>query len=226
MGERPGRTRPRWMRAAASPMPDEPGGHHRVGGERAAGRVDVDVVAEPERLAQDDLLRGERRVQLGGVDGPFEGPGASRRRAGSTASRSGRGRPRRVRLDAVVDAADPGGALAQLAGRVSPAARITAAAPSPMGGQSPVRSGRTRVAALRDRAAAELGVRVVLGGAPAAGGDAGERAFVGVARVDERLRLEGGEGDRVGPQRGDVVRVELPGQDVAAGRRARTCRSE
>ena len=35
---------------------DEAGGHDRVGGEGAAGRVDADVVAEPEGLAQDQLL--------------------------------------------------------------------------------------------------------------------------------------------------------------------------
>ena len=49
---------------------DEAGGHHRVGGQRAARRVDVDVVAEAERLAQDQLLVGERRVQLGHVERP------------------------------------------------------------------------------------------------------------------------------------------------------------
>ncbi len=52
---------------------------------------------------------------------------------------------------------------------------------------------------------------------PAAGRDGGERGFVGVAGVDEGLGLEGGQGDRVRPQRGDVVRVQLPRQDVAYG---------
>ncbi len=51
----------------------------------------------------------------------------------------------------------------------------------------------------------------------AAGGDSGERRFVRVAGVDEGLRLEGGQGDGVGPEGGDVVGVELPGQDVAQG---------
>ena len=36
----------------------EAGDHHRVGGQRAARRVHVDVVAEAERLAQDQLLVG------------------------------------------------------------------------------------------------------------------------------------------------------------------------
>ena len=55
--------------------PDEPGGHDGVGGEGTPGRVDAHVVTEAQRLAQNDLLRGERRVLLGGVDGPFERTG-------------------------------------------------------------------------------------------------------------------------------------------------------
>ena len=47
----------------------EAGDHHRVGGQRAPGRVHVAVVAEAERLAEDQLLGAERRVQLGDVEG-------------------------------------------------------------------------------------------------------------------------------------------------------------
>ncbi len=65
----------------------------------------------------------------------------------------------------------------------------------------------------RDRTA-HLGVRIVLGGRPVAGGDGGEGPLVGVARVDERLGLECGEGDGVGPQGGEVVGVELSGEHV------------
>ncbi len=57
-------------------------------------------------------------------------------------------------------------------------------------------------------------MRVVRGVRAAAGGDGGERGLVGVARVDQRLGLERGECDGVGPQRAGVVRVELPGEDV------------
>src|SRR5271165_3289348 len=48
--------------------PRQPGGEHRVTAQRAARGVDHDTVAEPERLAQQDLLMGERRVQLGYFD--------------------------------------------------------------------------------------------------------------------------------------------------------------
>ena len=63
---------------------DQAGGHHRVAGQRAARRVDVDVVAEAERLAQDQLLVAERRVQLGHVD-------AAAADAGLLAGERGRG---------------------------------------------------------------------------------------------------------------------------------------
>ena len=120
----------------------EAGGHDRVGGERPAGRVDAHAVAEPERLAQDDLLGGERRVQLGGVHGPFEDAGAlggepGGRRVGEVAYAEA------VRLDAVVDAADPGGPFAQLAGRGPRRRGSRRRRRRRSGGQSPVRSGRT-----------------------------------------------------------------------------------
>lgn len=97
---------------------DEPGGHDRVGGEGTPGGVHADLVAQPQGFPQDHLLRGERRVQLGGVHGPFEGAGllggeARRRRVGQLTY------AQRVRLDAVVDAPDPGGPLAQFPGSVS-----------------------------------------------------------------------------------------------------------
>jgi hypothetical protein len=48
---------------------DHAGGHHRVGGQGAAGRVDHHVVAQAQGLvAQDELLVAERGVQLGHVD--------------------------------------------------------------------------------------------------------------------------------------------------------------
>ena len=93
-GRRPGRPRRCVMRVGGLADADEPGGHHRVGGQRAAGRVDADVVAEPERLAQDQLLVGERRVQLGDVDlavghAGLRGGDAGRRRVGEVAERRG-----------------------------------------------------------------------------------------------------------------------------------------
>ena len=65
----------------------ETGDHHRVGGERAARRVDLHAVAEAERVAHHDLLRRERRGELGDL---APGPSRARRprpRAWSTATR-------------------------------------------------------------------------------------------------------------------------------------------
>ena len=53
----------------------EAGHHHRVGGQRTPGGVHVAVVAEAERLAQDELLVAERRVQLGDLG--YWPPGAA-----------------------------------------------------------------------------------------------------------------------------------------------------
>src|SRR5688500_10824043 len=41
---------------------DQPGGHHRIGRERAAGGVDGHLVTEVQRLPQDQLLVGELGV--------------------------------------------------------------------------------------------------------------------------------------------------------------------
>ncbi len=66
------------------------GGEHRVGGQRAARRVDRDVVGQAERRAQDQLLVAERRVQLGEVDAV--GPGGRGRPVRCSPRWSGRGR--------------------------------------------------------------------------------------------------------------------------------------
>ena len=66
--------------------PGQAGREHRVAAQRAAGRVDPDAVAEAERGAQHDLLVGERRVQLGHVDG---WPGAGRLAGGGRRRRRG-----------------------------------------------------------------------------------------------------------------------------------------
>ena len=70
-------------------VPDagEPGRHDRVRRERAARRVHRDVVAEAERPAQQDLLVGERGLQLRDLDRTGAEPGGRRPRCGSTASR-------------------------------------------------------------------------------------------------------------------------------------------
>ncbi len=66
---------PRFASTVDDPLRDfddahESGRHHRVGGERAARRVHVGVGAETERLAQDQLLRAERRRELDTSSGP------------------------------------------------------------------------------------------------------------------------------------------------------------
>ena len=42
--------------------------HHRIRRQRAARRIDLDLFAQPHRVAQDQLLVRERRVELGHVD--------------------------------------------------------------------------------------------------------------------------------------------------------------
>lgn len=193
---------------------DEPGGHDGVRGEGTSGRVDPHVVTEAQRLPQDDLLRGERRVQLGGVDRPFEDPGLlggepRRRRVGQLPYAQA------MCLDAMVNPLDPGGSFAQLAspipGREDHSGGAVTDRRTVAGAQRSY-----DIVALRHRTPhLRMGVDARVG--PAAGRDGGEGGFVGVARVDEGLGLEGGQGDGVRPQRGDVVRVQLPGQDVAYG---------
>ena len=104
------------------PDPRQPGGEHRVAAQRAARGVDRHPVAEPQRLAQQDLLVGERRVQFGYLDAaiaaarpaarPLPPPGRARRR------RHGQQVPRaqRPRVDPVREPGDPGRPRAQLPG--------------------------------------------------------------------------------------------------------------
>ncbi len=85
---------------------DEAGRHERVGGERASGRVDRRRVVEAEGLAEDQLLVGVGRVQLGHVDRPVADTGHfggldGRGGDGEVAGAEGMG------LHAVVDAGDP-----------------------------------------------------------------------------------------------------------------------
>ena len=121
-------------------MRHEAGGHDRVRRERAARRVDRDVVAEAEHLAQQQLLVGERGLQLGHLDRPVAEPGglggdAGRRRVVEVAER------RVVALGAVVEAGDERRALDAAARARSPVASTMAAAPSVIGGRSWRRSG-------------------------------------------------------------------------------------
>lgn len=153
-------------------------------------------------------------MQLGGVDGVFEGSGplggeAGRRRVRQVAHAEA------VRLDAVVDAPDPGGPFAQFAGPLS--GREDHGCGTVADGRAVTDAqGLYEVFALGHRTP-QLRMGVGGGRGTAAGRHTRQRGLVGLARVDERLRLEGREGDGVGPQGREVVRVELPGQDVPYG---------
>ncbi len=196
---------------------DEAGRHERVGGERAPRWVDRRRVVEAEGLAEDQLLVGVGRVQLGHVDrsvsdtghlGGLDGRGRDREVAGAES----------VGLHAVVDAGDPrrvvaGPCLGRLAG-------------GEHDGGGAVGDGRQRVTAkggddvvvrqqLLDRAVVgHLGVGVGQRVLAAASGDHCEVVLGGLARVDEGAGLQGGEAHRVRPQRSDVVRIELQGEDL------------
>ncbi len=120
--------------------PDQAGGHDRVPGQRAPGRVDGGAVAETERVAQDQLFGAVVDHQLGDVDRRVAQPRLLGRELGGHRAASG--------------PADPGwcdsmrwsiprihAGLSERSRARSPAAMITAAAPSEIGGRSCVRSG-------------------------------------------------------------------------------------
>src|SRR5690606_20905382 len=86
------------------------GGHEGVGGERAAGWIDRDVVAEAERLPQDELLVREGRVKLGDVDLALSDAGLFTGQARGGADRE-IARAERGGLDAMIDAANECGTL-------------------------------------------------------------------------------------------------------------------
>ena len=207
---------PRWMRAAASPRRMRP-----------AAMIGLAARAPPDGLTRtlsssSRALRRTTSWEVKGACSSAVSTGRSKAPARSAASRvDGRvgevAHAEAVGLDAVVHAADPGGACAQLAG----------ACPRRRG---PRRPRRRRWAGSRRCAAAVRGTSPCGHRAPRSwacglaaaslrlrAATAARARLVGVARVDQRLGLEGGEGDGVGPQRGDVVRVELAGQDVAHG---------
>ena len=204
---------PRWMRAAASPSRIRPAAMTGLAASAPPDGLTRDAVVEPERPAQHDLLGGERGMQLGGVDGPFEGPGAlggepGRRGVGEVAHAEA------VGLDAVVDAADPGRAR-----RTERARCHRRRGPRLRRRRRRAGSRRCAAAGRRSRPAGTAPASCACGLSAAAvrlrAAIDGEGGLVGFARVDQRLGLECGERDGVGPERGDVVRVELAGEDVA-----------
>ena len=191
------------------------GHHHRVGRQCAARGVHVGVITQPEGLSDDQLLRAERRVQLGDVERPC------RPRLGT--GRAGGLRDREVtqteghRFDPVVDPADPCGPGAQLSGSVVGREDHGTGAVGDRRAVALAQRVHDRLhreeVLLRD-VPRQLRVGVVHGVAPAACRHLAEVRLPRLAPVDQRSGLEGGEADRVGPERGDVVRVELAREDL------------
>lgn len=103
-----------------------------------------------------------------------------------------------MRFDAVVNPPDPGGPLAQLTGPVP--GREDHGGGAVTDRRTVAGAQRSYdIVALRHRTPhLRMGVGARVG--PAAGRDGGEGGFVGVARVDEGLGLEGGQGDGVRPE--------------------------
>ena len=131
------------MCRAAKPMRSRPGREHRVGRQRAAGRVHLRRRRQPDRLGEDQLLMGERRVDLGHLDraGVAAGRRLGRRRrrrgGGQVAGAKHRG------LDAVLETGYPGGFSRSSRAR-SPAASTIADAPSVIGAMSWRRNGSAK----------------------------------------------------------------------------------
>ena len=216
---------PEAMRAAASPMRIRPADMSGLAASAPPDGLMVTAVVEPEGLAQDDLLVGEGGVQLGHVHRAVGHPGhlgrlGRRRRRGEVAG------PERVGLHPVVEAGDPH--------RAAPTSPGLVAGGQHDGGR-PVGDRRQRVPTQRARprsrppaavdrdVVGHLGLGVAQGVPAAAGGDGGEVGLGALAGVDQGPGLEGGQADRVRPQRGQVVGVELQGQDlveIAQGRSA------
>jgi hypothetical protein len=189
--------------------PGQPSGEHGVTAEHAAGGADADVVTDAERAAQQNLLVGERRVELGGVH-----TSRSRRAPGGGRGR-GRGqvpRPQRRRVDPVLEPGNPGGPLAQLAG---PPRRCQDH------GRRPVADRRAVVRAERvgDVGLAEQSLDRYLPGqlrprvrdrrGAAARRDVGHLGLAPQPGLDPEPGLQRRDTHRVRPQRRQQVRVEL-----------------
>ena len=122
-----------------------------------------------------------------------------------------------VGFGAVVDAGDPGGAVADVAGEVAGGEDDGGGAVGD--GRAVVHAERGGDVGIREHrfyieVAGDLRGGVGLGVAAGAGGDFGHVALGAAAGVEHGARLEGGEGDAVGPEGLRVVGVELEGEDV------------
>ena len=164
-GRRPRVASPSMIRWATSPMRVRPATITGLAASAPPDGLTLPWSPQPERVAQDQLLGAERGVQLGDVE---------RRRRPRPSRRAGRWTPTSVRSRTPRAIGSMRWSMPRIhAGRSrssrarSPAARITAQAPSVIGGQSCLRSGSTierLVEVLLDRAVPrQLGVRVVQG---------------------------------------------------------------
>ena len=229
---RPARRVREHLRRLAGPDPlgrladaDAAGGEHRVGGQRAAGRVDPDVVAQSELAAQDQLLVAERRVQLGDLDTVQVERGAGAPGAG------GAGQVTRAHahlVDVVRDPGQPRGPLADLVGLVA-------------GGQhdrgSSVGDGRAVVLAQRvgvhrpreqlvDRGAALADrVLVLLGVGQRAVDDLGHRPLVPEPRRRCPRAPGAPPGRRCRARSGSSCRAPAAGRASGAARPPSSCRT-
>src|SRR5258708_29839890 len=194
------------------PDPGQAGGEHRVAAERAAGGVHIGGIAQAQDVTQKNLLVGERRVQSGGADAGRPGRAAGlggRRRGGQVAG------SQRRRVDPVLEAGDPGRPRAQLArplaggedhdrGPVADRRAVVRAERFGDVGLAEQLVGRDLAGPLR------LGVRDRSGAA--ARRHLGHVLLAPDPGLDADPGLQRGDTHRVGPERGDQVRVELQGQ--------------
>ena len=165
------------------------------------------VAVQAERPAQQDLLVGERRVQLGDLNRP---PGDRAEAAEAGAQQvPAPSDPDSIRwLNDVIQAGRSHSSRAR-----APDARTTTAAPSPTGAQSCARSGsatygRTEQVLDRDLTG-HLRGRVGNRGGPAARRDLRHVLLGPQPGLDAEPRLQRRDRHRVRPQRGHQVGVEL-----------------
>src|ERR1017187_45819 len=195
--------------ACGRPDAGQAGREHRVAAQRAAGGVDPDAATQAQRAAEQDLLMGEGCVQFGDLDtrGSCRPPGGSgRRRRGQVA------RSQRSRVDPVLEPGDPGGPRAQLAGPVgggeyhdggSVADRCAVVSPERIGDVGAVQQ------FLGGELTGALSLRVRDPGGAGARRHLSHFLLAPDTGLDAEPGLQRRHGHRVGPERGEQVRVEL-----------------
>ncbi len=191
----------------------------RIRAQGPARRVDGNAGGQAQRVAQDQFLVAELRVQLGQVGLR----GTVSHRTGTPGREHGRLRPgqipnaRVMRLDAVVDATNPGRSPPQPARGIARGEYHRGRA---VGDRRTVRGpqrrhhGRLGEHFVRRQRPGRDRVRVGGGVAPAARGDVREVAFGVPARVQVGAGRHRSQRDLVEPEGRQVIRVELQGHDL------------